>query len=94
MGGNVIVAGHISGKLSAIGSIKGTLGGMGSIKGVISVPTTIDVDIYDGVTEVTPSTQMQVLPVRNKTVTDNIIINPIPSNYGLVTWDGSRLTIS
>ena len=84
MGGNVIVAGHISGKLSAIGSIKGT----------ISVPTYIDVDVYDGVTEVTPSTEMQVLPTRKKTVTNNIIINPIPSNYGLVTWDGSRLTIS
>ena len=24
----------------------------------------------------------------------NIRINPIPSNYGLITWDGSVLTVS
>ena len=94
MGGNVIVAGHISGKLSAIGSIKGTLGGMGSIKGAISVPTYIDVDIYDGPTEITPGEESQVLETQNKTLTNRITIQAIPRNYGKVTWDGSKLTIT
>lgn len=94
MDGRISSVGIIAGTLSTPATLSGSLSPPASMSGELSIPTYIDVDIYDGVTEVTPSTQMQVLPVRNKTVTDNIIINPIPSNYGLVTWDGSRLTIS
>ena len=53
-----------------------------------------DLPVYDGITEITPSNQAQVLQTSNKALTRNIVVNPIPSNYGLVTWDGSRLTIS
>lgn len=49
---------------------------------------------YDGEYEVTPSSQVQVLNTAMTRVKQNITINPIPSNYGLVTWDGSHLTIS
>ena len=56
--------------------------------------TEYDLPVYDGITEVTPSNQAQVLQTSNKALTRNIVVNPIPSNYGLVTWDGSRLTIS
>lgn len=50
--------------------------------------------VYTGVTQVTPSSETQTLATENKTVTANIIINPIPSNYGLITWNGSVLTVS
>lgn len=50
--------------------------------------------LYTGAIEVTPSAERQTLPTINRTVTDNIIINPIPSNYGLITWNGSTLTVS
>jgi hypothetical protein len=50
--------------------------------------------LYTGSIEVTPSAETQILPTINRTVTDNIIINPIPSNYGLITWNGSTLTVS
>lgn len=53
-----------------------------------------DLPVYDGITEITPSNQAQVLQTSNKTVTRNIVVNPIPSNYGLVTWNGSVLTVS
>ena len=49
---------------------------------------------YDGMTEVTPSSETQILETRNTALYENIIINPIPSNYGLITWDGSTLTVS
>lgn len=49
---------------------------------------------YTGETVVTPTTSMQVLNTELQTLTDNIIINPIPQNYGLVTWNGSFLMIS
>lgn len=54
----------------------------------------IEADEYIGPYEVTPSATEQVLEIRNKKATQNIIVNPIPNNYGLVTWDGVMLTIS
>ena len=49
---------------------------------------------YDGMTEVTPSSETQILETRNMALYENITINPIPSNYGKITWDGSTLTVS
>lgn len=49
---------------------------------------------YQGPYEVTPTTEEQVLSTANKTTTRNIVVNPIPSNYGLITWDGTILTVS
>ncbi len=53
-----------------------------------------DLPVYDGITEITPSNQAQVLQTSNKALTRNIVVNPIPSNYGLITWNGSVLTVS
>ena len=49
---------------------------------------------YTGATEVTPSADTQTLATEGLMMTANITINPIPSNYGLVTWDGATLTVS
>lgn len=49
---------------------------------------------YDGPYEVTPSQSTQTLPTANKTLLNNVTVNPIPSNYGLITWNGSVLTVS
>lgn len=54
----------------------------------------VAVDVYDGDYEITPSDTVQVLATQDKKCTENIVINPIPSNYGLVTWNGAYLTIS
>ena len=53
-----------------------------------------DLPTYTGETVVPPSTSEQVLNTADKVVTRNIVINPIPSNYGLITWNGSTLTVS
>ena len=49
---------------------------------------------YGGAYEVTPSSQPQMLPTASRVLARDIVVNPIPSNYGLVTWDGSTLTVS
>lgn len=49
---------------------------------------------YDGHYIITPSSEEQVLETDGKLMLDNVVINPIPQNYGLVTWNGSELTIS
>ena len=62
--------------------------------GIVTKVIGQDLPTYTGVTEVTPTTAEQVLDTSNKVVARNIVINPIPSNYGLITWNGSTLTVS
>ena len=54
----------------------------------------IEGEYYDGPTVVTPTRETQVLNTTNKTVTQNITVEPIPPNYGLITWDGRKITVS
>lgn len=54
----------------------------------------VDAPAYTGSYVVTPTQATQVLATNGKRMTDNVTINPIPSNYGLITWDGSTLTVS
>lgn len=49
---------------------------------------------YEGSYSVTPGAEEQVLATKNLRCTDDITIAPIPNNYGLITWDGSTLTVS
>lgn len=51
-------------------------------------------DYYDGDYSITPSTQEQVVPIIGKTARQDIVVGAIPSNYGLITWNGSTLTVS
>lgn len=54
----------------------------------------VERDPYTGIYEVTPSAETQTLLTKNYRMTDNVVINPIPSNYGLITWNGATLTVS
>ena len=50
--------------------------------------------VYEGPYEFTPSGTVQTIEIANKKALDHIKIHPIPSNYGLITWNGSELTVS
>lgn len=54
----------------------------------------VDRDPYTGAYEVTPSQETQTLETYNKRMTGNVTVNPIPSNYGLITWNGAFITVS
>ena len=54
----------------------------------------VDREPYEGAYEVTPSSETQVLETNNLRMTGNVTINPIPNNYGLITWNGSIITVS
>ena len=54
----------------------------------------VDREPYEGEYTVTPSAEEQVLQTENLRMTGNITINPVPQNYGLITWSGSILTVS
>ena len=64
------------------------------ISGSISRPATVHVEEYTGAYEFTPTQDTQIIEIANKKATADITINPIPSNYGLITWNGSTLTVS
>lgn len=49
---------------------------------------------YSGPYTVAPGAETQTLETNGKRMTDNVVVGAIPSNYGLVTWNGSVLTIS
>lgn len=49
---------------------------------------------YEGPTTFTPTDQTQTILIAGQTPAENITINPIPSNYGLITWNGAVLTVS
>lgn len=49
---------------------------------------------YTDVYTVTPSSTQQILSTSNKILTQDIVIGAIPSNYGLITWNGSILRVS
>lgn len=74
--------------------INGSLTVVRRINGSINRATEEYASVYEGPYSVTPTQQTQVLQTQNKKATDVITINPIPSNYGLITWNGSTLTVS
>ena len=49
---------------------------------------------YDGPYEVTPTQAVQVLQTANRVPSSDIVVDPIPQEYGLITWNGSVLTVS
>lgn len=84
---------NLKGKLSQTGSLKGKLQARGSLRGKLSFASG-EYPHYHGATEVTPTNYTQVLYTGGNVVADNIIINPIPHNYGLITWNGAYITVS
>lgn len=82
------------GALSAVGRLDATLSGVQSLTATLSLPQAVAVDEYSGPYEFTPGNAPQVVDIANKKATADITIGPIPDNYGLITWDGSTLTVS
>lgn len=54
----------------------------------------VDCDPYTGDYEVIPTTEDQILQTNNLRMTGNLTVKAIPNNYGLITWNGSTLTVS
>lgn len=50
--------------------------------------------VYHGTYSVTPSATRQVLPTAGMALREDVTVEPIPSNYGRIDWDGSVLMVS
>ena len=51
-------------------------------------------DPYEGEYSITPSAEAQTLEIEGKWARHDIVVQPIPNNYGLITWNGAILTVS
>ena len=88
------VYGELIGNLKSSGHLSGVLNAQKGISGTLTIPSAVGVDTYAGPYEYTPTEDTQTIAISHKMATENIVINPIPFNYGLVTWNGSTLTVS
>lgn len=88
--------------VAASASVSGTISPEGEIIPVVfeaeaylSTPTYQgDVPTYQGDYEITPATHAQTLQTSNKLMAHNVVIDPIPNCYGLITWTGAVLTVT
>ena len=83
----------LRGTLSGASALGGSISASGGISGRLTTGGKV-YPVYEGATTVTPSSSAQVLATEGHAVLSDIIIDPIPSNYGLITWNGSTLTVS
>lgn len=63
--------------------------GMGNVYKI-----TVGADPYEGEYVVTPTRERQVLETKHLAMAENVVIEPIPQNYGLITYNGFGLTIT
>lgn len=84
--------GNLRGRLTQLGRLSGTIAAAAGLEGHVQAVS--GAVTYTGETEVTPTEYTQTLYTRGLLVPENITINPIPTNYGLITWNGSVITVS
>lgn len=85
---------RLVGVLSVAAQLTGTLSGGGALEGTITRPAVISPDPYGGPYEFLPGDTARTIEIEGLMATANIVIQPVPSNYGKITWNGSTLTVS
>lgn len=85
---------RIQATLKGLGSISAELAGSGTLSCGLTVPDVVETPLFTGAYEYTPSSEEQTIEIGGLRAGSNITINPIPSNYGLITWNGATLTVS
>lgn len=54
----------------------------------------IEIQDYEGPYHMIPSNKSQTLKTHGLTMLEDVTIEAIPSYYGLISWDGTTLTVS
>ena len=88
------VRGNLSGVLSSGARLSGSLASAARLAGNLTVPSSAGHQVYDGPVEVTPGGTEQKLETQGKLLLQDIVINPVPSNYGLISWNGLGIRVS
>ena len=78
-------------------AIQGAINGKNTLQGKLALGEGVAqiYDTYNGEYEVTPATVEKTLATKNCLMQKDIVIKPIPKEYGLVTYNQDRvITIS
>lgn len=82
---------ELVGSLSKVSTLTGKLNNE-TLLGYMS--SSLKYSHYTGRYELTPNKETQTLYTKDLLMNKNVVVNPIPSNYGLITWNGHKLTVS
>lgn len=79
----------------SVGRLKGTIAKGASLTGEARIKCgSYTGEEYEGSYSITPTSTRQILQTNERVCLANIAIEPIPSNYGLITYDGTVITVS
>lgn len=84
---------RIAGDISVLDQIGAIVSDSETFTASLAIPEFIN-QFFDGDYSVTPSAETQVLQTKDLVMRQDLTINPIPNNYGLITWNGAYLTVS
>lgn len=85
---------HLSGVLAETGRIGCSLTGSEQMTAELTLPKGKASPPFTGAYTYTPTQETQTIPINGLKAIQDITIEPIPSNYGLITWNGSTITVS
>lgn len=86
----------IEGELNLLSVLDGEMALNTMIDGEMDKVLMVDLNhpAYEGPYEVTPSREAQILETADLQMEHDVTVHPIPWYYGLITWDGTVLTVS
>ena len=94
MQGNLSQTIKLTGVLTPSATLSGVLTAGATLSGSLSITRGVNPDVYDGAYEIIPSPYEVTLPTEGLMMSHDVVIQPIPSYYGLISWNGSVLTVS
>lgn len=84
---------NIRANIGCAGNIRANIGNTGNIRSNLVI-TSSDKDAWKGAYTFTPSQRDQRVPVSGLVMENDMIIEKIPDNYGLITYNGSKIRVS
>lgn len=94
MNGVVSAKKHVlSGTISPVGTLSGSISSVKKLSGKVSVPEGSLAPAYTGPYEYTPAETQQVINISGQKAVENIVIKPVPGNYGRIAWNGTSLRV-
>ena len=83
----------LNGRLSPTGHLGGKLLTGKPLSGSLTLPSVVGTEYYHGEYDFIPSEETQTIEISGLTALQNITVEPIPSNYGRIDWNGSRIKV-
>lgn len=75
------VYGELIGKLKSSGQLSGFLNAQKGISGLLTIPSAVGVEVYDGDYDVTPRLYAQYLDTDGKLMQDDVTVYEIPISH-------------